>query len=76
MTAVHVALAIYLAGALIALIRTDAGPGMRLACAVLWPIGPLAFVLTVAALVAVGMVAFPPFGVAVAALAGLAWWML
>ena len=51
---------IYLAGALIALWRTDAGPFERLLLAVLWPIGPLAFVVTVAILFAASPLAFLP----------------
>ena len=51
---------IYLAGALIALWRTDAGPFERLLLAVLWPIGPLAFVVTVAILIAASPLAFLP----------------
>ena len=51
---------IYLAGALIALWRTDAGPFERLLLAVLWPIGPLAFIVTVALLLAASPLAFLP----------------
>ena len=51
---------IYLAGALIALWRTDAGPFERLLLAALWPIGPLAFVVTVVILLAASPLAFLP----------------
>jgi hypothetical protein len=51
---------VYLAGALIALWRADAGPFERLLLAVLWPIGPLAFVVTVAILLAASPLAFLP----------------
>lgn len=50
----------YAAGALIALWRSDAGPLERFALAVLWPIGPLAFIATVAVLVATSPLAFLP----------------
>jgi hypothetical protein len=51
-------LAIYLAGVAIGLWRTDAPLGTRLLLAVLWPIGPLAFVVVVAILLAAAPIAF------------------
>jgi len=45
-------LAIYLAGVAVGLWRTDAPLPTRVALAVLWPIGPLAFVVVVAILLA------------------------
>jgi hypothetical protein len=51
-------LAIYLAGVAIGLWRTDAPLVTRLLLAVLWPIGPLAFVMVVAILVAASPLAF------------------
>lgn len=68
-------LAIYVAGALVALWRTDAAPLTRLAIALFWPIGPLAFVITVSILLAASVIAFPAIGAALA-VAGLAWWAL
>lgn len=76
MTGEQVALGVYLVGALVALVRTDAGWGTRVLLAALWPVGPVAFALTVATLVAVGMIAFPPFGAVVIATAGAAWYLL
>jgi len=73
-TAAGAALAVYLIGVAAALARTDAGWGTRLLLAAIWPLGPLAFAVTVASLVAVGMVAFPLFGAAVLAVGGAAWW--
>lgn len=49
---------VYLVGVAIGLWRTDAKPMTRLALAVLWPIGPLAFVVTVAMLLAASPFAF------------------
>jgi hypothetical protein len=49
-------LVIYGVGVLIALIRTDAGPGTRLALAAVWPLGPLAFVVTLAGLLLAALV--------------------
>ncbi len=76
MTATQILLALYLLGVVIALARTDAGWGTRVLLGVVWPLAPLAFAVTVASLVAVGMVAFPLFGVTVVALAGTAWYLL
>jgi len=45
-------LALYLAGVAIGLWRTDAPLPTRLLLAILWPIGPLAFVIVVAILLA------------------------
>ena len=50
--------AIYLAGVAIGLWRTDAPVPTRLLLAVLWPIGPLAFVVVVAMLLAAAPMAF------------------
>jgi hypothetical protein len=51
-------LVIYLAGVAIGLWRTDAPLPTRLILAVLWPIGPLAFVVVVAILFAAAPIAF------------------
>ena len=69
--------AIYLAGALVALWRTDARWPTRMALALLWPVGPLAFLVTVTILLAASLVAFPLVA-GVIALAGAAgaWWLL
>ena len=49
---------IYLAGVAIGLWRTDGPLPTRLLLSVLWPIGPLVFVLVVAILLAAAPVAF------------------
>ena len=67
---------IYVAGALAALWRTDAALPTRVAVAALWPIGPLAFVVTVTILLIAAVIAFPAFGAAVAVAGGVAWWLL
>jgi len=54
----NTALAVYLAGVAVGLWRTDAPWPSRVALAVLWPIGPLAFVVTIAILLAAAPVAF------------------
>lgn len=70
------ALVVYLAGVALALWRTDAGWPVRLALAILWPVGPLAFILTVSLLLAASLVAFPAVGVGAAAIAALIFWWI
>ena len=67
--------AVYLAGAAFAIWRTDAHWPTRLGLAVLWPVGPAAFLVTVAILLAASLVAFPLVGGVVAAGAAAAWWL-
>ena len=67
---------VYVAGVLWGLVAIDARPAARLAIALLWPLGPLAFVLTVAILLAVSPIAYPAFGAGVLIAAGAAWWAL
>lgn len=66
---------IYLAGVGIGLWRVDGPPPVKLALAVLWPIGPAVFVVVVAGLLMAAMVAFPWFGALAAAAALAAWWL-
>lgn len=51
-------LAIYVVGVIIGLVLTDGSMTTRLGLAVLWPIGPTAFVLTIAILLAAAPIAF------------------
>jgi hypothetical protein len=46
-------LAIYAAGVVIGLLATDASPLTRIALAVLWPLGPLAFAVTISFLIVI-----------------------
>lgn len=71
----HFALTIYAAGVAIGLIATDARPLARLCLALLWPVGVLAFVVTVGGLLAASTVLFPAVGVCVLAAVLLAWLM-
>jgi hypothetical protein len=48
---------VYAAGVVVGLFATDARPLTRIGLAVLWPIGPVAFVLTVSFLVVIAPVA-------------------
>ena len=69
--------AVYAAGALVALWRTDAGWPTRIALALLWPVGPLAFLVTVAVLLGASLIAFPLVAGAVVAVGAAAmWWLL
>jgi len=67
---------IYVVGVLVGLFATQGGVATRLGLALLWPLGPLAFIITVAGLLVVAAIAFPIFGVIVAAGIVAAWWML
>jgi hypothetical protein len=69
-------LVVYVAGVVVGLLATQGGPGTRLILALLWPLGPLAFVITVAGLVVVAAIAFPVFGIILAAALAGAWWIL
>ena len=53
-------LIVYAVGALIALLRSDAKVVERVVLAVLWPIGPIAFVETTSILIAASPLAFWP----------------
>ena len=52
-------LAVYLAGAVAGLLTIDARPAARVGLAAVWPVGPLAFIVTVTMLLAIAAVAFP-----------------
>jgi hypothetical protein len=63
-------------GALIALWRTDAHWPTRIALAALWPLGPLAFVITVGILLAASLIAFPLVAGGIAIIGAFAaWWL-
>jgi len=68
-------LAVYLVGVVVGLIGTQGGPGTRILLAVLWPLGPLAFLITVGGLLVVAAIAFPVFGAILAAGVAVVWWL-
>ena len=70
-----VGVSVYVAGVLWGLLVTDARPVERLALALLWPLGPLAFVVTVTVLLAALPVAFPKIGIPLWLAAGSLWWL-
>ena len=67
-------LAIYVAGVVWGLMVIDARPMTKIALAILWPLGPIAFAVTITILFAASLIAFPLWGVAVVIVAGAAWW--
>ena len=67
------AVALYLGGVVAGVALGDGPPGTRVGLALAWPLGPLAFVLTIALLAGAAIIAFPVFGALVAA-AALAFW--
>jgi hypothetical protein len=73
---VSAVLTIYALGVAIGLVMTDARPLARVVIALLWPLGPLAFVATIATLVATAAVAFPVFGALLTVAAGAGWYWL
>ncbi|MEQ1573388.1 MAG: hypothetical protein ABL993_04000 [Vicinamibacterales bacterium] len=64
---------LYIGGVLTGLVLGDGPLAGRVGLALAWPLGPLAFMLTVALLVGAACIAFPAFGAAVVA-AALAFW--
>jgi len=70
---VWLAALVYGSGVLIGLLAIDARPAARLGLALLWPLGPAAFVVTLAVLLAASLIAFPIVGLAVLAAAAV-WW--
>jgi hypothetical protein len=68
--------ALYVAGVAWGLIMIDARPPARVGLALLWPLGPIAFVITITILLAASLIAYPAFGAAVLIGAGIAWWLL
>jgi hypothetical protein len=68
---------VYALGVVLALWRTDASWPTRIALALLWPLGPLAFLITVAILLGASLIAFPVVaGLLVAVGAAGIWWFV
>ena len=64
---------VYLVGVVAGVLAVDGGPATRVGLALLWPLGPLAFIATVAGLLVVAGIAFPLFGLILAAAIATAW---
>jgi hypothetical protein len=67
---------VYVAGVAWGLLVIDARFGVRIGLAVLWPLGPAAFVVTVTILLGAALIAFPLFGAAVTLAAVVSWVLL
>ena len=67
---------LYVAGIAWGLLTIDARPVARVGLALLWPVGPLAFVLTITILLTASLIAYPAYGAAVLLAAAAAWWAL
>jgi hypothetical protein len=68
-----IAVIVYVAGVGIGLLRVDARPVTRLVVSLFWPLGVIAGVVTVSALLLAAMVLFPMLGVAALAVAAVIW---
>jgi hypothetical protein len=69
-------LIVYLAGAIVALMRMRDPWPARVATALVWPLGPAAFVIVLAVMLVAAAILWPLPVLAAGALAGaLAWWM-
>jgi hypothetical protein len=55
---VRVLLTAYLLGVLVGLWQTDGPPATKLTLALLWPLGPLAFLVTISGLILAAPIAF------------------
>ena len=64
---------VYVVGVIVGLVCGDAHPPARIALAVMWPLGLLAFAITVCMLVAASLIAFPLFGAAFVAALVILW---
>ena len=69
-------LLIYVLGVAAGLVFTDARPPARIALALAWPLGPLAFVTVVTGLLIAALYIFPVFGAVVATGVVAGWWFL
>ena len=72
--AVKLGLVVYVVGVVWGLLRIDARPLARVGLALLWPLGPIAFVVTLAILFAASLIAFPLFGALALTAVVAAWW--
>ena len=66
---------VYVAGVVWGLIVIDARPLARTGLALVWPLGPIAFAVTLAILLSAAAIAYPAFGAIVLTAAGVAFWI-
>jgi hypothetical protein len=67
---------VYVAGVLWSLLKSDARPAERVVLSLCWPLGPLAFLVTVAVLLAASVIAYPLVMVPVVAVFAVLCWVL
>ena len=67
-------LLIYAVGVAAGLLLTDGSVPTRILLALLWPLGPLTFVVVVAGLLVASLYLFPIFGAVVAVGIAAGWW--
>jgi hypothetical protein len=68
--------AIYVAGIAWCIMMSDARPAERVTLALLWPLGPLAFVVTVIILLVASVIAYPLVVVPVLTVVAVLCWTL
>jgi hypothetical protein len=68
------AVLLYVFGVVWCLLMSDARPAERIALALCWPLGPIAFVVTVAILLGAAVIAYPVVMATVAISATVLWW--
>lgn len=67
---------LYVTGVVWALLRTAARPVERVMLSLLWPLGPLAFLVTVATLLAASVIAYPLVMIPAVVVLALVWWVV
>jgi hypothetical protein len=67
---------LYVAGVAWCLLMSDARPAERIVLAICWPLGPLAFVVTVVILLGAAVIAYPVVMATIAVAAAALWWAL
>ena len=67
---------LYVFGVVWCLLMSDARPSERIALALCWPLGPIAFAVTVAILLGAAAIAYPLVMVAMAIAATAIWWAM
>jgi hypothetical protein len=68
--------AVYVAGIVWCILVSDARPAERVTLALLWPLGPLALVVTVIVLLAASVIAYPLVAVPVLTAMAVVCWVL
>ena len=66
----------YVAGVALGLLVIDGRQAEKIGLALVWPIGPIAFVVTIALLLLASLVAFPSIGAGALVVGSVVWWAL